>query len=98
LSNSDFIKLSIAGWCLNILDGFLTLFSISKGWAFEVNPMMAYLMEISPYLFLGYKAIIGIAYFAMYKVNYLKFTILAFVLYLIIDIWHFIIIFWAILH
>jgi hypothetical protein len=52
---SPFFLAAIAGILfLSVLDAWLTLFLITRG-AFEINPIMAYYIELGPYSFLAVK-------------------------------------------
>ena len=53
---SPFFLAAIAGTLfLSVIDALLTLFLISRGAAFELNPVMAYYIELGPYSFLAVK-------------------------------------------
>ena len=85
-------KLRYLGWFLlahigNFTDACLTLYSVSRG-AVELNPLMAILIDFSPFVFLAVKFILfAFAVDFVFKIrpNYLKWVAN---IYLLIAAWH----------
>lgn len=48
-------KINLYTATLNLLDGLFTYILVTKGIAYEANPLMAALFDISPELFLAFK-------------------------------------------
>ena len=60
--------------CLSVIDALLTLFLIDRG-ALELNPVMAYYIDMGPYSFLGAKYVltcIGVFSFLILRNIYLR--------------------------
>ena len=69
--------LAIAAMLLNLFDASSTLFILSKG-GIEVNPLMAYAIEISPWFFIFIKVVlfaIAIFLLARHQSRYLKWIV-----------------------
>jgi hypothetical protein len=85
-------KLRYLGWFLlahlgNFLDGCLTTFAVSRG-AQELNPLMAVLLDSSPFIFLSVKFVLfafAIDFISKFKPDYLK---LVATMYLLVTAWH----------
>jgi len=85
-------KLRYLGWFLlahlgNFTDACLTLFAVSRG-AVELNPIMAFLIEGSPFSFLLVKFLLfafAVDFMARHKPQFLKWVA---ALYLTVSAWH----------
>ena len=85
-------ELRYLGWFLlahlgNFADACLTLYAVSRG-AVELNPLMAVLIEYSPFAFLAVKFILfafAVDLMSKLRPNYLKWVA---TMYLLIAAWH----------
>ena len=85
-------KLRYLGWFLlahlgNFTDSCLTLYAVSRG-AVELNPLMAALIDYSPFLFLSTKFLLfayAVDFMSRHRPQYLKWVA---TLYLLVSAWH----------
>ena len=85
-------SLRYLGWFLlahlgNFADACLTLYAVSRG-AVELNPLMAVLIDFSPFAFLAVKFILfafAVDFMSKLKPDYLKWVA---VMYLLVTAWH----------
>lgn len=81
------IALTIIAMMLNLFDVWSTLFILDRG-GIELNPIMAYIIEISPWFFIFIKIFLfGLAVILMakYSPRHLKWVV---VFYGLLAIWH----------
>ncbi len=77
LSRQSHIWLSVSVLILamSILDGFLTLYEVNVGLAHEANPLMRFVLEIHPSLFMSLKHVLLLSALALvYRLKDLRFA------------------------